>query len=400
MIPAQDTLFLSVHAREVLHFDVPLFGRVATSIGSLTSDGILSLCGKQNAVLPEAYQAAAIICAADDHRLDVLKTQNRIPLIVVERDVIFSEGDVITISPRGRIHRLFRALSRNNAFLVTEDCNNLCVMCPQPPKPESAARHAVNEQRVVQTLDLIDDLHFPDSLCLTGGEPTILGDGLIRIVEKIKNRAPRTLIHLLTNGRALYDTTYTQRLACAGGDQLLAGIPLFGHVADIHDYVVQRQGAFEQTMAGLLNCFRYGIDVELRIVLQKDTVQHLTALAEFIAHNLFFVKHVALMGMENMGFARLNRDRVFIDPWDYRDELSQAINIFVLYGVDVRVFNLPLCVVNSDTRRYCAQSISDFKNVWHPQCARCRKREICCGFFNSTTEKYFLTHHIRPFTAE
>lgn len=71
-------------------------------------------------------------------------------------------------------------------------------------------------------------------------------------------------------------------------------------------------------MAGLLNCYKHGIDIELRVVLNKVTVKYLTALAEFISRNLFFVKHVALMGMENMGYAKLNREAVFIDPRSIR----------------------------------------------------------------------------------
>ena len=322
------------------------------------------------------------------------------PVIVVSEETVFSEGDVITISKRGRIHRLFRASSQNNALLVTEICNNLCVMCPQPPKPESAINQGDTEQRILKTLTLIDDKHFPETLCITGGEPTMLNEGLLHIIEAISERNQQTLIHLLTNGRYLSQEDYTARLAQKSNHHLLAGIPLFGHVSEIHDYVVQCEGAFDQTMAGLLNCYKHGIDIELRVVLNKVTVKYLTALAEFISRNLFFVKHVALMGMENMGYAKLNREAVFIDPWEYKDTLSATIEIFQLYGIDVRVFNLPLCIVNKDTQAYCKQSISDFKNSWSPVCTSCMKRDVCCGFFSSSTDKFWLSNHISPFVTD
>jgi His-Xaa-Ser system radical SAM maturase HxsC len=395
-----DNLFLSAQARDVFHLQGPLFGKVVTSFDDLSEGAILFLRDPHDALLPPLEHVAAVICASTDIRLSALKMQTETPVVVVEPELIFTAGDIITVSTRGRIHRQFRALSQNNAFLVTEVCNNLCVMCPQPPKPTAMVDHVEIERRIVQTIKLIEERHLPDSLCITGGEPTMLEDGLIRIVERIADRAPQTLIHLLTNGRYLSHEPYTARLAVAANHQLLAGIPLFGHVADIHDYVVQSEGAFGQTVSGLLNCYRHGINVELRVVLQKNTVQYLVALAEFIARNLFFVKHVALMGMENMGYAKLNRDQVFIDPWDYKDALSEAIGIFELYGIEARVFNLPLCVVNPDTHQYCAQSISDFKNSWHPACEQCVKRPACCGFFSSTTDKFYLTQHIQPFTVE
>lgn len=330
----------------------------------------------------------------------MIKLQDRVPVIVVAPDIILSQGDIIAVSERGRIHRDFRARSQNNAFLVTEACNNLCIMCPQPPKPQSMVNHGAIEHRILETLALIDDENLPASLCITGGEPRMLQEGLLRIIDAISARTPQTLIHLLTNGRYLSNEHYTARLAQAGGDQLLAGIPLFGHVSEIHDYVVQKEGAFDQTMAGLLNCYKQGISIELRVVLNKVTVKYLKELAEFISRNLFFVKHVALMGMENMGFAKLNRDAVFIDPWEYKDPLSAAIDVFQLYGIDVRIFNLPLCVVNPDTRDYCKQSISDFKNSWEEVCAPCIKRDSCCGFFSSSTEKFWLSRHVHPFVAE
>jgi len=394
---AEDTLFLSVQAESIFHLTEPLFGKVITDTQRQIASAILYLSPDNNAPLPAQFSVRAIICTNTDPRVDMIKRQTTIPIVIVAENKVFSHGDVITVSERGRIHRYFRARSKNNAFLVTEACNNLCIMCPQPPKPDAIVSHEAIEERIRQTLELIDDEYLPASLCLTGGEPTMLNEGLIRIVDSISKKAPSTLIHLLTNGRYLCNEAYTARLAQAGGGQLLAGIPLFGHVSDIHDYVVQCDGAFNQTMSGLLNCYKQGIDIELRVVLNKVTVKYLPSLAEFISRNLFFVKHVALMGMENMGYAKLNRDAVFIDPWEYKDTLSSAIEVFQLYGIDVRIFNLPLCVVNPDTQAYCKQSISDFKNNWNSVCTRCVKRESCCGFFSSSTDKFWLSRHIHPF---
>jgi len=398
MIAVKDNLFLTAQANVTFNLENALFGKVVTTYDGRSSDVILFLLPHAKSDLPLG-RLAGIICTSHDPRLIDLQKQSDMPIVVVDPDIVFSHGDIISVSERGRIHRHFRSSSSNNALLVTEVCNNLCIMCPQPPKPALAVDQSNTERRIMQTLALMDEDTLPDSLCITGGEPTMLKEGLIHIVERIADRMPNTLIHLLTNGRYLCNEHYTLALANAGRHQLLAGIPLFGHVSDIHDYVVQKQGAFDQTLAGLLNCYKYGINIELRVVLHKVTVKYLKALAEFIARNLFFVKHVALMGMENMGYAKLNRKEIFVDPWDYKDRLSDAIEIFQLYGIEVRIFNLPLCIVNSDTQSYCVKSISDFKNSWHPKCEHCLKLDMCCGLFNSTTQKFWLSKHIQAFTA-
>lgn len=398
-LTSQDTCFLFTQAESTFGLNRALFGKVVSGSGPVTEREIVYLdtdtvwSGQQNAC------PAALICATDDRRAPVLRENGRFPVILVKPDTVFSYGDIISISAKGKIHRHYRTASRNNAFLVTEICNNLCIMCPQPPKPAKGLDPAELENSVTATIDLLDDDHLPETLCITGGEPTMLQDGLIRIVDKIALRAPKTLIHILTNGRYFYYQSYVTELAAAGRGNLLVGIPLFAHISDIHDYIVQSRGAFDQTLAGLLNCYKQGIAIELRIVLHQSTVECLIDLAEFISRNLFFVKHVALMGMENMGYAKLNRPALFIDPWEYKDRLSAAVATLQRYGIEARIFNVPLCVVNHDVHAVCAKSISDFKNIYSPLCARCIKQKNCCGFFDSSTDKFFFTRHITPFLS-
>lgn len=393
----KDDLFLFNQAVHTFQMKSSVLGRVVVEEKGLQVSDILYLGPGTTLADAKELSCQALICPESHPQRDMLVSTLALPVIVVRESTVFTPGDVVTISAKGRIHRNYRVASGNNAFLVTETCNNLCIMCPQPPKPHQNHNDEQSEARVNQILNLIKKENIPDTLCITGGEPTMLKQGLVNIVENITNQMPETMVHLLTNGRSFCYENYVAELAIAGKGNILAGIPLFAHVSDIHDYVVQARGAFDQTMAGLLNCYKYGIAVELRVVLHKQTIPYLLELAQFISRNLFFVKHVALMGMENMGFAKMNREELHIDPWDYKDTLSEATKLLSLYGIETRIFNLPLCVVNSDAHHLCAQSISDFKNIYSPACMNCRKQEVCCGFFNSSTEKHPLTTHITPF---
>lgn len=392
-----DTLFLFTQAEQLVNLHASLLGKITTDASSEGRGKILYL--HSDCVLCSVSDDyLALICPTNHPQHAEFLTVLSIPIITVKSDVIFTDGDVITVSEKGRIHRNFRVSSKNNAFLVTEACNNYCIMCPQPPKPVKENTPGLQAEKINRVLNLLSPEEYPDTLCLTGGEPTMLGGELVDIVGNIAGKMPYTLIHLLTNGRSFYYQDYVKQLSRAANGNLLVGVPLFAHVAEIHDYVVQQKGAFEQTVAGLLHCYKYGIPVELRVVLHKQTIPYLVQLAEFITRNLFFVKHVALMGMENMGFAKLNRGELYIDPVNYKSELSQAVEILNLYGIDTRIFNLPLCVVNDDVHDNCTQSISDFKNIYYPACDDCTKKEKCCGFFSSSTEKFLLTQSLTPFS--
>ena len=61
----------------------------------------------------------------------------------------------------------------------------------------------------------------------------------------------------------------------------------------------------------------------------------------WIARNLPFVDHVALMGLENTGFAIANDAMLWMDPMDYREGLAKAVDHLAAAGVNVSVYNLP-----------------------------------------------------------
>jgi hypothetical protein len=57
------------------------------------------------------------------------------------------DGDVVLIDPgRGRVERLLRVGSTTNTLLVTERCDQLCVMCSQPPKKTHVDRFDLLEE--------------------------------------------------------------------------------------------------------------------------------------------------------------------------------------------------------------------------------------------------------------
>lgn len=176
----------------------------------------------------------------------------------------------------------------------------------------------------------------------------------------------------------------------------MLGIPLYSDDSTTHDYVVQAKGAFDQTMMGLHQLARYGLRIELRVVLHALTVQRLPELAEYIYRNLTFVEHVALMGLENIGYAPRNMDKLWIDPHDYQDQLESAVEILSTRMMNVSIYNHQLCVLRRSLWKFARKSISDWKNIYLDECQTCGVKEQCGGFFQWATKLH--TKYVHPLT--
>jgi His-Xaa-Ser system radical SAM maturase HxsC len=292
-------------------------------------------------------------------------------------------GDLVAIDGQeGRVRTVYRAGSQHNALFTTDRCNSNCLMCSQPPKE-------TGEDRLSTCLRVVELLREapPSRLGITGGEPTLLGDGFVGLLQTLKNDLPETTITALTNGRTFADARFVQAIAEVAHAKLRFSIPLHADVPDVHDYIAQSKGAFVETLAGLYNLAEQGIAAEIRIVLHALSVSRLSRLAEFIYRKLPFVQQVAFMGLENMGYVKKNWGLLWIDPIDYAGDLAAAVSHLFRRGMAPAIYNLPLCVVPPPLWAFARQSISDHKQTLVSECDGCQVAEHCAGFFTSGTER-------------
>jgi His-Xaa-Ser system radical SAM maturase HxsC len=299
-------------------------------------------------------------------------------------------GDVIGLSPDGtQISVLWRRASHQNSILLTERCDNYCLMCSQPPRER-------DDDWLLQRAFEVVRLLPPETtdVLFTGGEPTFYGHRLLDLLAETLGRLPAAQVHLLSNGRRFADGSYASAYAAVAEPRLMVGIPVYGAEEDLHDYVVQARGAFRETIRGILNLAERDQAVELRVVVHRLTAPKLVEIAEFIARNLPFVDQVALMGLEIMGLARANLGEIWIDPWDYRSELAEAAELLEAAHIRTYIFNHQLCLVDERVRHLAVSSISDWKNDYLPECDECDLRAQCGGFF--TSAKYRRSAHIKP----
>jgi His-Xaa-Ser system radical SAM maturase HxsC len=284
---------------------------------------------------------------------------------------------VVSIDRRGYVRTLYRRSSKSNTLFATDRCNSLCLMCSQPPRDVDDSHRA---SELIRLIGLIDPA--TEELGITGGEPTLLGDGLLNVIAACRDQLPRTAIHLLSNGRRFYYGAYAQALGDLGHPDLIVGIPVYSDLDAQHDYVVQAKGAFAETIIGLHNLAKANVRTEIRVVVHRQTYRRLPQLAEYIFRNLTFASHVALMGLEVIGLAKANITSLWMDPVDYACELETAVLTLAAAGMNVSIYNHQLCTLPQSLWRFSRKSISDWKNDYLDECRGCSVKGRCGGFFS------------------
>lgn len=382
---------------------IKLYGKAEKLSGPVVQTSVLTLTSNQamperlrsryafvsnGAAVPPGFPAAF---ARDVGLADETTARFKLPAELL----YLKEGDIVRLNgSSGNVHTLFRKGSQHNTVLLTEQCNNYCLMCSQPPKNVDDS-WLMDE--ALQLLELIPA--STQHLGFSGGEPTLYGQRFIDLIQRAKNLLPTTHLDVLSNGRAFHDLAFANALGAVNHPNCTIGIPIYSDDPVRHDYVVQSEGAFDETVRGILNLKRARQKVEIRIVIHRQTIDRLVQTCEFIARNLIFVDHVALMGLEITGFTRANLDKLWIDPYEYKDTLSQAVQVLNTYGIRSSIYNHQLCVINRDAESNYTKSISDWKNEYVEACGGCARANECGGFFTSS-KLHKHSVHIKPFVHD
>jgi His-Xaa-Ser system radical SAM maturase HxsC len=300
------------------------------------------------------------------------------PSVYLDVPIRFDDGDILRITPDGECLRIYESSSDENILLITEGCNNKCLMCPQPPKKNYPSL----KSEIYELLNLIET--SPNTLGISGGEPTLAFDDLIFAAEVLKNKHPTTYIQLLTNARILSDYKKVKSICNILGNRINFCVPLYADCSEIHDEMVQFSGAFDDTMEGLANLARLKANIEIRNVITKINVNRLPDWSYFIYRNISSISHVAIMELEAIGYARKNIEQLWISPLDYAEELITAIRQLRRQCLDVSIYNHPLCLIPKKVRKFSVKSISPWKVRFVSACEKCIEKASCGGLFFSS----------------
>lgn len=284
------------------------------------------------------------------------------------------DGDIVLVSPAsGRVERLLRSGSDHNTLLVTERCDQLCVMCSQPPKKTHVDRFDHLEEACL--------LAEPGAFIgITGGEPTLYKEQLCAMLERVLGARADLGFHVLTNAQH-FDLDDVGRLRDPVYRRVTWGIPLYAPDAGLHDRIVGKPGAFARLEGSLAALMTAGARVELRTVVLTSNLALLPALARFVTAKLRFIEAWSIMQLENIGFARNRWGDLYVDHRTGFADIAAALDISAMHGIEARLFNFPRCTVPAEYRGLAAASISDWKRKFVAACAACREQTSCSGFF-------------------
>ena len=285
---------------------------------------------------------------------------------------LYSDGDLV---------RLYDDSTADTMFFITEKCNSNCIMCPSPE---------VSRKRGLSTsIDKLITLagHMPSDVphvTITGGEPFMAGKDLFRLLSFCQNKFEQTEFLILTNGRIFAVREYCELLYESIPNHCIIAVPIHGSNEKLHDAITQTSGSFKQTYIGLKRLQKAGIKTELRIVVTKNNIDDLDGIAHLIVNSFDKAIYVSIMAMETTGSAFQNIEQVWISYKESFPQVRSAVEILMRAGIDVRLYNYPLCIVDKDMRTLCYKSISEWKRKYAPCCNNCNLRDSCGGLFGGT----------------
>lgn len=318
---------------------------------------------------------------------DNLSREISAPTIHTAGYVDLNSGDILQIFPSGRCLVVYQVATDDNALFFTDGCNSRCIMCPQPPKSTPFC-FSNDTERIVR---LIAD--SPKVLGITGGEPTIFWEDFLRLIDRIRAKLPEVFLQILTNARILRYEEKAKQLVEATGENAVFCIPIYSDDEKTHNELVGRK-SFWQTIEGLYNLGNEHANIEIRNVILRQNYERLNEYGHFIYRNIPFATHIAIMGMEPVGLARSNFDRLWVSPLSYVSLLESTVLQLHRQGMFTSIYNIPCCILPNSLWKFSEPSISTWKIRYFQECEKCTIRNNCGGVFSSA--KKALKPYITP----
>lgn len=352
---------------------------------------VVSFC-KSEVALKNLYSENLETMFIKDNKLEFLLSGESVSL--TERNIsLFNQChdyDVFEIDELGNAFLYYSNERVDNALMLSSKCNSNCIMCPV----SDGIRKKDNTPSDI-ILDIIN--HIPQNpyhITITGGEPFIIGEDIFIIFEALKNKFKNTEFLLLTNGRALAYMPYFERFRKTIPHNTIIGIPIHGHNEELHDEITRSKDSFKQTVLGVKHLLTYDYKVELRMVVSNFNKNYINEIAKLIINEFSNVHSVKIMGLEMLGNAAKNQQDVWLSYNEAFECSKNAIIKLIEAGIDVGLYNFPLCAVEENFHSICRKSITDYKINFFEECEQCSLKESCGGVFDGS--KRLAKYDIEP----
>ena len=212
-------------------------------------------------------------------------------------------------------------------------CNNDCRFCVQAHKKQFGNKST--DQLKEYLSQAAQDRY--QTVVFTGGEPTIRPD-IIELVKHAKSSG-FNVIKVQSNGRRFANIDFCKEMISAGVNQFNPA--LHGHNSKIHDYLTQTEGAFNQTVKGIINLKILNQKVITNSVITQTNYRHLPQLALLLVK--LKVDQIQFAFVHAVGNAWKNFDTVVPRKLLVAPYVKKALNISINSGVVAMTEAIPYC---------------------------------------------------------
>lgn len=285
-------------------------------------------------------------------------------------------------------------------------CNNNCIFC-------------VNEQGHLRSFDLstgevramLEEIKtFFDGIIFNGGEPSIRPD-IVDLVSYAKKIGFKTIM-LISNGRMFAYPDYCAYLFAAGLN--LVFVTIEASCAALHDRLTTVKGSFKETIQGIRNLKKSGIEVYTNTVINKINYRNLPHLPLFLARlNIPYAK-LSFIRAKGSNLRKKGIDTIVPNIRDVVPFVRKTADNFIKLGLDFTIQEIPPCIMKTHIpwiRKGAkmpqlqvppGRKKEDFikkydrrGNIKLPHCRSCCYDNECLGPWEEYTD-HFGTHEFTP----
>ncbi len=272
-------------------------------------------------------------------------------------------------------------LDTNIPVLVSNKCNNRCLMCSV-----NLDNNHFKEPSVDEILNIIGSSRGK-YICLIGGEPTIRED-FYQLMTKLRQNFPERKIILFSNARSFSNKEFLKGLRISKPDSVV--VTLHSHTAEIHNKITQTD-SFNSTITGIKNLINAGIDVKVRVIINALNYKQLLKISEYILSNFSGIKKVEFINPIIQGRAKINKILFLVKYTKIRPYLLESVNILKNADIKVNTQHFPLCIFEfsdiDDQLRIITETHGEIV-MGLEQCNICTKSEKCPRVMKEYVEKF------------
>ncbi|UCH94497.1 MAG: radical SAM protein [Candidatus Aminicenantes bacterium] len=277
-----------------------------------------------------------------------------------------------------------RALSSQRAMelsfpalriVLTPQCNFKCCYCPKSDENYAKCGKPITIEKMALIGKIALDMGF-EHIRLTGGEPLLLGESFLELVEKLHSHSSLSSLRLATNGLLL--EKFAKRIATFNKISLKVSLDTLnpGKFEDITGI----QG-LNTVLNGIHAARKEGLSIIINTVVTKKNIDEMESLIEYCIQNGLDLK---LLDLNNYSDLPRNywRDN-YVPLANFADRLINK------YGNDrivntVGNFGIPMLelIINKDTRVRIKDS--SLGSHYGRICIRCKKFPCQEGLFQFT----------------